>query len=421
MNLIPIPAGLETECFVLEADAFCHAPELFRRSHPGRPVWIVADGNTWEAAGEKLSAILEAAGIPLLPPYLFPAKPILHATTAHVDELLEVFPEGCLPVAVGSGTVNDLVKRASGVRETRYCCIPTASSVDGYTSFGAALSVDGFKKTLPCPAPQLIIADTDILDHAPKEMFASGYADLMAKIPAGADWIVADLLGEHSIQNKIWEMIQHPLRDWLATPADNRRVFMGLAATGYAMQSMRDSRPASGAEHLISHVWEMEGLEYNGESVSHGFKVSVGTVAVTRLYEALFQLSAAEARQLALPPSTRKEREAEIDSLLRRGCYGEGVKETALDKFIDGPRLSERRELLYRNWESLKTKVLHQLYPSHQLIAMLKENDCPVSPADIGVPPSELSHAFATAQLIRKRYTALDLVYELGLTHLFRS
>ena len=150
MNLITIPPGLETESFVLEADALRHAPEILRKHWGAGPdAWIVADENTWTAAGEKLNAIFEEAGIGRCAPYLFPGRPILHATVEHVDELLAAFPENCVPVAVGGGTVNDLVKRASGVKGVRYCCVPTAPSVDGYTSYGAALNVHGLKKTLP--------------------------------------------------------------------------------------------------------------------------------------------------------------------------------------------------------------------------------------------------------------------------------
>ena len=115
---------------------------------------------------------------------------------------------------------------------------------------------------------------------------------------------------------------------------------MGLAATGYSMQLYRDSRPASGAEHLMSHIWEMENLTFNGDSVSHGFKVSVGTVASTALYEALFSLTEKEARRHAEPGLPRAAREAEIDALLIRGCYGAAAKEIALSKFLEGEKLA---------------------------------------------------------------------------------
>ena len=416
MNPVPIPPGMETRLFLLENDALNQLPEAIRSlwGNDARP-WLVADDNTWRAAGAEVAKILKAAGMESPDPFLFPGTPMLHADEGNVNLLLEQFPENVVPVAIGGGTVNDLVKRASGLRHVSYCCVPTAPSVDGYTSSGAALTASGLKQTLPCPAPLAVVADSDILRNAPPEMFAAGYADLMAKIPAGADWLAADTLGIEAIDPAVWELVQTPLRDNLSDPSDVRRVFTGLAATGYAMQLYRDSRPASGADHLVSHIWEMENLCCNGKPVSHGFKVAIGTVTSTALYEALFSLSEQEARRLARPGLDRAGREAEIDALLSVGTYGAATRTIALAKFREGRALAERRELIYRNWETLRERILHQLYPLEELTRRLTAAGCPVRPADIQLGREQFLHGIRTAQLIRKRYTVLDLVYELGL------
>ena len=416
MNPVPIPPGMETRLFLLENDALNQLPEAIRSlwGNDARP-WLVADGNTWRAAGAEVAKILKAAGMEGPDPFLFPGTPMLHADESNVNLLLEQFPENVVPVAIGGGTVNDLVKRASGLRHVSYCCVPTAPSVDGYTSSGAALTASGLKQTLPCPAPLAVVADSGILRNAPPEMFAAGYADLMAKIPAGADWLAADTLGIEAIDPAVWELVQTPLRDNLSDPSDVRRVFTGLAATGYAMQLYRDSRPASGADHLVSHIWEMENLCCNGKPVSHGFKVAIGTVTSTALYEALFSLSEQEARSLARPGLDRAGREAEIDALLSVGTYGAATRTIALAKFREGRALAERRELIYRNWETLRERILHQLYPLEELTRRLTAAGCPVRPADIQLGREQFLHGIRTAQLIRKRYTVLDLVYELGL------
>ena len=416
MNPVPIPPGMETRLFLLENDALNQLPEAIRSlwGNDARP-WLVADGNTWRAAGAEVAKILKAAGMEGPDPFLFPGTPMLHADESNVNLLLEQFPENVVPVAIGGGTVNDLVKRASGLRHVSYCCVPTAPSVDGYTSSGAALTASGLKQTLPCPAPLAVVADSGILRNAPPEMFAAGYADLMAKIPAGADWLAADTLGIEAIDPAVWELVQTPLRDNLSDPSEVRRVFTGLAATGYAMQLYRDSRPASGADHLVSHIWEMENLCCNGKPVSHGFKVAIGTVTSTALYEALFSLSEQEARRLARPGLDRAGREAEIDALLSVGTYGAATRTIALAKFREGRALAERRELIYRNWETLRERILHQLYPLEELTRRLTAAGCPVRPADIQLGREQFLHGIRTAQLIRKRYTVLDLVYELGL------
>ena len=46
---------------------------------------------------------------------------------------------------------------------------------------------------------------------------------------------------------------------------------------------------------------------------------------------------------------------------------------------------------------------------------MLKEANCPVTPAEIGLSREQFLHGIKTAQLIRKRYTSLDMLYEAGL------
>ncbi len=410
MNTIAVPAGLETECFVMERGAIRHTPEVIRQLWSEHPVWPVADENTWGAAGAELTTALKMAGLTMLTPFIFPGKPILHAEIEHSHTLTKAMPENCVPIAVGSGTVNDLVKYAAGLKGVRYAVIPTAPSVDGYTSFGAALAVDGFKKTMPCPAPLAIITDPGILETAPVEMFAAGYADLMAKIPAGADWIVADYLGQAPIRTDVWAMIQEPLRGWLEVPAEIDRVFMGLAATGYAMQMCRDSRPASGAEHLLSHIWEMEGFE-----ASHGFKVAVASVGITALYEKLLAFDADTLCRMASPGTERRVREQEIARLLVRDCYGNSVREVALGKFLEDDALAARRQTIYDSWDSLRRQIAGQLYPLPELKTMLRSVGAPVDPADIGLSQEQFAGAFARAQLIRNRYTVLDLVYELGL------
>ena len=415
MPEIKVPEGLDTNCFVLASGALKYLPELIRAKFPGKLPWLVADGNSWRVAGEAAKKLLNAAGF-AVSEYIFPAVPRLHPDYAHSEMLAEIMPAECVPVAVGSGVINDLVKCASGLKNVRYCCVPTACSVDGYTSAGAALVVRGSKQTVKCPAPYALCADTDILATAPSDMLASGYADLFAKIPAGGDWIIADELGEHPIRPDVWELIQGHLRGWISDKNNLLNVFEGLAATGYAMQMMRDSRPASGAEHLSSHIWEMEGLgTYKGEEASHGFKVGIGLLASTILQEFVITHPFDELRPFMKPAPDRAGRIAEIDELLKAGCYGTAPKETALKKFMEGPAIEERRKLIEAHWEAIRARLKKQIIPYAETKKMLKNAGCPVCPAEIGLTEEQFLHGVRTSQLIRIRYTILDLLYESGL------
>ena len=415
MPIIPIPQGLDTELFALAPGALKFLPQVLEKAFPGKAAYLVADGNTWQAAGADAEKILLNAGKIIAGKYVFPGEKRIHPEYSYCEMLAGIFPDGCVPVAIGSGVINDLTKCGASLKNLRYCCVPTACSVDGFTAAGAALVVEGTKKTVKCPAPKALCADVDILATAPAEMFASGFADLLTKVPAGADWVIADAVGEEPIRKDVWDLIQGNIRKWVSDKDDMLAVFDGLAATGYSMQMYQESRPASGAEHLFSHVWEMEGLTRNGEDVSHGFKVGVGLLASTLLMEYILEHDFDELLPIMKPGLSVEERTAEIDELLKKGCYGTAPKVTALSKHLTGEALAARRELIGKIWKDMQNGVRERLMPYTEAKALLQSANCPVTPEAIGLDREQFIHGIKTAQLIRRRYTILDLLYELGL------
>ncbi len=165
--------------------------------------------------------------------------------------------------------------------------------MDGYTAFGASITHQGSKQNFDCPAPSAVVADLDVICAAPAGMNAAGYADLLAKTTAGADWLLADALDVEPIGWRAWNIVQGGLRDALADPEGirNREVEAvghlteGLMLGGFAMQQAKSSRPAAGAEHQFSHLWDMQHHVHQGRIPLHGFKVGIGTLAVAGLYE----------------------------------------------------------------------------------------------------------------------------------------
>ena len=414
MKKISIPEGTQTRFFYMGENILGEVHACLAEAFPGKTPWIVADENTWKAAGEETARQLQIAGVSCHKPFIFPGHPIMHASEALARQVADAMPEGCVPLAIGSGTINDLVKRASGLKNVPYCCLGTACSVDGYTSSGAALLVDGLKKTMPCPPPYAVIADTAVLSAAPKPMFAGGYADLLAKIYGGADWIIADEIGIEAIDKTVWSLTQDHLREWLSDSSNFFNIFQGLCCTGYGMQLYHESRPASGAEHLFSHIWEMEKLRFNGESVSHGFQVGIGMLLSAQLMEFIVDHSREQAEKLAQPFATRAERREEIGRLLVRGCYGSAA-EIAEEKFLEGEAAVARRKLIFDHWETLRERIRRQFMTADELRSILRKSGCPACHREIGLSDEQFLHAVPAAQLIRKRYTCLDLLYEAGL------
>ena len=115
---------------------------------------------------------LDAAGVAQDEAVVF-TDPDLYAEYSHVDRLLaRLTATAAIPVAVGSGTVNDLTKLAAHLSGRPYLCVATAASMDGYTAFGASITAGGAKQTFHCPAPQACLADIDIIRQAPPAMTA---------------------------------------------------------------------------------------------------------------------------------------------------------------------------------------------------------------------------------------------------------
>lgn len=425
MREIFIPQGLWTKRCLLGTNLSDKIGELIQEYWPDREIILVADGNTWEAAGREIQENLSAEARRLASPIIFPAQPQLHADYCYVQELIPRL-HGRAPVAVGSGTINDLVKCASSKAKTGgYLCVATALSVDGYTSAGASLTVDGFKQTVPCDAPLVILADNNVLAKAPQDMTGAGYADLAAKIVAGADWLLADQLGSEMIEPVAWDMVQKNLRQWLADPEGLLRgdskalegLFAGLAYTGFSMQYTKTSRPASGAEHMMSHIWEMRGLKHRGQDVSHGFKVAIGTLIVTALYQETFRLSTEELADLLehQPLQTADERITEIDTGLAGTPFYENAKKISLEKFLSGSELLSRRQAILQSWSQIKKKTLAQIMPFSELRERLQAAHCPIEPADIGLSRKTMLNGIIAAGMIRDRYSILDLLAETGL------
>jgi glycerol-1-phosphate dehydrogenase [NAD(P)+] len=402
---------------------------LVGKLFPGRPVVIVADERTFGVAGEQVLAGLRAAGHPVAEPIVFPGTPTLRPDTRHVESLraaLAAMDEApALPLAVGSGTINDLVKRAAHLAGLPYIVVGTAASMDGYTASGAALIHEGVKQTFPCAAPVAVVADLDILRAAPKPMTASGYGDLAGKVTAGADWLVADALGIEPLIPPVWDLVQGPLRDMIADPARFQRgepaaieqLFYGLIITGLAIQIAGSTRPASGSEHQFSHLWEMRGLEHEGEFVSHGFKVGLGSIVSTALYDRLLardidalDVDAAVAAWPAWPEMAREIRARDDHPMLI-----ERALEECEAKYVTPDALRVRLELLRERWPALRARLREQLLPVDALRELLVAGGCPVTPEQIGLTRAQLRASYADARLIRRRYTVYDVAYEAGL------
>lgn len=280
---------------VIEAGALDKFPEYLARVYEGTndEIVMICDTNTYEAAGEKLQEILKGCNLIKL------SHKGLHADNqgvAQVEEFLYGIGEYKLILAVGSGTIHDLSRYVAHKYEVPFVSVPTAASVDGFVSTVAAMTWNGLKKTFPGVSPVLVVADTLVFSKAPYRLTASGISDLLGKYTALIDWEISHMVTGEYICTRVCELEFSALKEVCdnisllqgdTTDPDTlkayERLMYALLLSGIAMQMIGNSRPASGAEHHISHLWEMEVI--NGPlDAYHGEKVSIGLMIVTSTY-----------------------------------------------------------------------------------------------------------------------------------------
>jgi len=420
----------DTKACVIGDGVLSQAAAMFKAEFPGsNRAMVICDPRTRAAAGERVEALLKEAGVEVSEYVLEPGGKTFHADYHYAAEVREaikaagVEKDGCkiVPVAVGSGVVNDLVKLASGEVGVPYMVCATAASVDGYSSFGAAIrSPEGAKQTYACPAPRAILADLDVMRTAPAWMAASGFADLMAKVPAGADWILAYELGASQWHDSAWHTVQDGLKEAIGDPEGVAamktepltRFVEGLMLGGFAMQDMQSSRPASGAEHLFSHLLEMRDHTFKGDIVPHGIQVGVFTLFMCRVYEQILAFDYSkldvEAALANWKPLDEQER---VGAAAFAGTKFPdlGVK-TVRSKFVDRETMRKRLEDFKARWPQIKARLEEQLVPSAEIERRLKVVGAPTTPEEIG---STVEASLADARktiFMRDRYMALDFL-----------
>jgi len=398
---------------------------LYRRQFGAGPACLIADENTWKAAGAAVEASLKAAGIAVRL-HVMPGKPRLKPTVDLANSLRDVLAkDDSVPVAVGSGVINDVVKHAAFGLQREYLCVGTAASMDGYTSAGSPLSDKGFKKTIQCRPAKAVVGDLDVIAAAPAEMTGWGYGDLAGKVPAGGDWIIADALGIEAVDDVAWPLVQGGLRGWLGAPdaiaAGDRGalegLFTGLTLVGLAMELHGSSRPASGADHQIAHLWEMDDLKYGGERVSHGACVAVGCVMSLRLFDWLLgqDLSVLDVEGLVARAPSLEAKIAAIHAAFGPGEIAARAVEEVRAKHAEGAALRARLERAREGWPVLAGRLRGQVLAPDVMVEMLHRAGAPAEAEEIGVGRDYLRRTTLNARFLRSRYTVLDLLDECGM------
>ncbi len=200
-------------------------------------------------------------------------------------------------ISVGTGSLNDICRVASFEKDLPFCIFATAPSMDGFASDTAPIISNNFKESWKVRQPAVILADTKILAKAPVELKAAGYGDMVAKYLGILEWRIAHLLIDEYYCENVAQITLGALQkcidltDMVTKDSEEAAgaIMEALVLSGLAMKLALSSRPASGAEHVVSHYLECYKVARGIWPEFHGKKVGVATLKLCRLYRNIAQ------------------------------------------------------------------------------------------------------------------------------------
>ncbi|MDF2922333.1 MAG: glycerol-phosphate dehydrogenase [Paenibacillaceae bacterium] len=294
-------SALEMGPVVLEAGALRRIVPYLQESSLLNLV-MVADETTYGIAGEALAREMGQAGIHVHVTQIKPNRlgDVIADEASVVQVILDVKAKAAQAVvAVGSGTLHDISRFSSYAAGIPFISVPTAPSVDGFNSRGAPLIIRGEKLTIPATGPLAIFADLDILTRAPSAMVAAGFADMLGKYTSLFDWKFGHLTAGEAYSPVVADITRRALEQCVEHVEEiarrsGRGIYVltrALLESGFAMLLFGQSHSASGAEHHLSHYWEMEFLRAERRQLLHGAKVGVACAEIAKLYHGLAEKS----------------------------------------------------------------------------------------------------------------------------------
>ena len=370
-------------------------------------ILLVADENTYAAAGEKTEAALSGK----IGARVIFGKEILIPNEAAIDRVTQALGDAALIVGIGSGVIQDLSKYVSHFSGIPYMIVATAPSMDGYASTGAAMILKGMKETVPAGLPRAIVADTDVLRNAPMEMIKAGYGDIIGKYSALCDWKLAQIINGEYLCEYIYGLTSEMIENTLKTAEGLLRrdeqsvkaLTEALIIVGIMMSFAGSSRPASGSEHHLSHFFEIVGIVKDEFYFTHGIDVAYSTVITSEVRERI--LAATFPRERYTLPRDEYEREM-------RRVYGSVAEECiALQDRIGN--YATDRSAVYLEKEAEIKKILAEVPAAEQIRDMLALVGLDMREFYAAYGEEKIKTAVRYAKDLKDRYTVLWINYDM--------
>ncbi len=383
---------------------------------------LVCDQNTYPVLGRAVEEALSRQGFDVITACLS-GEEIIADEHYLIQALLKADRQERVFLAVGSGTLTDITRFASFKTKTSFISLPTAASVDGFTSIGAPLVIEGLKKTILCQPPVAVFADLPTLCAAPRLLSAAGFADLLAKLLSVTDWELGHLLWDERFDETIAErsrqaalrcahfasQVSQGLEEGIIP------LMEGLIESGFCMLDFGNTSPASGAEHYVSHLWELKLLRERRPAIFHGAKVGVASLMTARWYAQILGIDRAEAAR-RLADGSFGPAEAQIRAI--RSAFGPAADEIIQDQkdfiFLSEEKLDDLKRRIVARWDEVQAIARKAPEPG-QLLAWLQAAGCPLTAEALGFSEDEVRLGLDYSHYLRKRFTINKLRILLGI------
>ncbi len=373
-----------------------------------RNVLLVADENTFAAAGKQTLAALQGKRIAEV---IFSGKDVLVPNEEAIAAVCRRLTDAELIVGIGSGVIQDLCKYVSFYNNVPYVIVATAPSMDGYASNGAAMITDGMKVTYPAGLPRAIVADTDVLANAPMDMIKAGYGDIIGKFSALNDWKLSHCVNGEYFCDYIYDLTYRQIQRTLDL-ADGilkrdeesiRTLMESLIIIGILMSFAGSSRPASGSEHHLSHFFEITGLVHGEDYFPHGIDVAYSTVVTAEIRETLVSRPFPE--RIYRPTAAHYQRKMQkIYRSVAEGCI-------ALQQMVG--HYAADRASVYKEKEAEIKSILAEVPTAEEILKMLALVGLDMKAFYALYREEKRRDAIAYAKDLKDRYTVLWLYYDL--------
>lgn len=388
----------------IESGAISHLSDICKDYEN---VLIVADENTYSAAGDKTKAALVGKNIKSV---IFTGSEILIPNEKAVDTVVESIDNTDVIVGIGSGVIQDLCKYVSHIQNIPYMVVATAPSMDGYASNGAAMILKGMKETVSAGLPRAIVADTEVLKDAPMEMIKAGYGDIVGKYSALNDWKLSHAVNNEYfcqyIYDMTFDMVKKTLdlaEGLLKRDANSVGVLMeALVVVGILMSFAGSSRPASGSEHHLSHFFEIVGIVTDTDYLPHGIDVAYSTVITAKIREKLLNSEFPE-KQYQKDEEQYKSDMKAIYKEVSDGCI-------ALQKKIGN--YEKDRVTIYRQKEKEIRAILAEMPKAEEIEKMLSAVRLDISEFYGIYSEERINNSIVYAKDLKDRYTVLWMNYD---------